>query len=171
MKKILLGSVMLTTALTNAQTLFMADFETPTYSLGNFVGALESGTAYNCQNDFKLNVASTGLITENIQIEPGTTTNTSNVLRLTGWPMAVGDAQKSNTFKFDFSSLWSGNGTTPKTRLDGNNVVELEFDVWIPATTTSRNYLHLRITDNTRKEAATIGITPRSSTTTIHIKE
>jgi hypothetical protein len=173
MKKLLLSSALLGGILgAEAQEIFRADFEAPSYTLGDFTGAQDTSdpaktNIYFAQNGFKFDAGTTGLTTANYQVEAGIGSNTTNVFSLTGWPMTPGDASKRNSLFIPFANQWSGAG---KIRQDGNDVLQLDFDVYMPPTTTSRDYLYVTIANNVNSTspnysyAFTSAIVPRSST-------
>jgi hypothetical protein len=113
------------------------------------------------------------------QIEQDASTNASQVLRFSGWPMAASSTTpapvvKENLLYAGFETEWSGDAgdatatppvdPTPKTRLDGNDIAELDFDFWIPAASTSKNYMYVRLANNKNQYITGASFTTSSNT-------
>jgi hypothetical protein len=162
MKKFLLSTASLGTALSaQAQELFKADFEAGNI-IGNFITG-PSGTStvlYNTQSLFTgwSYVATTDMAASRYQIETDASTNASQVLKITGWPIAAGTTGTKANMLYNTASF------NPKwvNRTPGNDVLELDFDLWIPAATTSKNFLQLRLS-NSSKYPTTFYYTPASN--------
>jgi Secretion system C-terminal sorting domain len=166
MKKYLLSAILLGTAVgAQAQIIYSNDFEAPAHSLGNMVTGPISGTEYPCQNNFNLIERNSGdySAAANYQIEAGTGTNTTNVFRMSG--IAGSATKKGLNFFTNFSAQWTN-------RTPGNDVIEMEFDVWVPPTTTSADYLHVRLAEIAvppaiQSKLAGIALSNRATTTTL----
>jgi hypothetical protein len=167
MKKILLSATLLGTAFgAQAQEIFKANFEPTTYSLGSFITGPSgtAGTAYTTQSTFTglTYVTSTDMAASRYQIETDASTNATQVLRMTGWAIAPSTSTPAPVAKSNM--LYNTASFNPKwvSRTAGNDVLELDFDLWIPAATTSSNFLQIKLSSS-NQYATLINYTPSTN--------
>lgn len=133
MKKTLL-SLLFGVSIINAQTLLSDNFNA--YTVGN-IGTSAAGASAG-QGGWYTSTSSTdtGATNASFQIATNDATH-AKVVKISGSPAAAG----SRFVYKSISSLWAG-------RTAGNNIIQVEFDMYTGTTTTSKNATRLYIYDS-----------------------
>ncbi|WP_294198711.1 T9SS type A sorting domain-containing protein [uncultured Chryseobacterium sp.] len=133
MKKTLLALV-LCAGLSNAQTLLSDNFNA--YTVGN-IGTSATGASAG-QGGWYTTASSTDTGATNVSFQIANNDAThGKVVKITGSAAAAG----SRSVYKSISTLWS-------TRTSGNNIVQVEFDIYTGAATTSKNATRVYIYDS-----------------------